>query len=77
LYQIDLSLARRIALTERMRLEVRGDVFNVLNRKQLGDPSGDVTVPAQFGIITSTINTTPIGSGTRGRFNSCCGYPSS
>jgi len=35
-----------------------------LNRTQLGDPSGDVTVPAQFAIIQSTINTTPIGSGT-------------
>jgi hypothetical protein len=29
-----------------------------------GDPSGDITVPAQFGIIQSTINTTPIGTGT-------------
>jgi hypothetical protein len=64
LYQIDLSLARRIALNEHMRIELRGEAFNLLNRAQLGDPNGDVTVPAQFGVITSTINTTPIGSGT-------------
>ena len=64
LYQIDLSLTRRIALGERARFEIRAEAFNVLNRAQLGDPIGDVTVPAQFGIIQSTINTTPIGSGT-------------
>ena len=64
LYQIDLSLARRIRFSERVGLEVRGDVFNSLNRAQLGAPSGDVTVPAQFGVIQSTVNTTQIGSGT-------------
>jgi hypothetical protein len=64
LYQVDLSLSRRIALSERTRLEIRGEAFNILNRTQLGDPTGDLTVPAQFGIIQSTINTTPIGSGT-------------
>jgi hypothetical protein len=64
LNQIDLSLTRQIALSERMRLQIRMDAFNVLNRTQLGTPVGDVTVPAQFGIIQSTINTTPIGSGT-------------
>jgi hypothetical protein len=47
-----------------MSLEIRAELFNVLNRSQLGDPSGDATVPAQFGVIQSTINTTPIGSGT-------------
>ena len=64
LYQIDLNLARRIAVTERLRLEIRGEAFNILNRAQYGDPTGDVTVPAQFGIIQSTVNTTPIGTGT-------------
>ena len=64
LYQIDMSLARRVALRERAGLEIPADAFNLLNRTQLGDPIGDVTVPSQFGIIQSTINTTPIGSGT-------------
>ena len=64
LYQIDMSLARRIALGERAGLEIRAETFNLLNRAQLGDPTGDITVPRQFGIIQSTINTTPIGSGT-------------
>ena len=64
LYQIDLGITRRIALNERVRLEIRAEAFNLLNRSQLGDPVGDVTVPSQFGVIQSTINTTPIGSGT-------------
>ena len=45
-------------------MELRAEAFNVLNRAQLGAPSGDITVPAQFGVIQSTVNTTPIGSGT-------------
>jgi hypothetical protein len=62
--QLDMSLARRVTLHERAALEMRWEVFNVFNRAQLGDPIGDVTVPAQFGVIQSTINTTPIGTGT-------------
>jgi hypothetical protein len=64
LYQIDLNLNRRIAITERAHLEIRAEAFNVLNRTELGDPTADVAAPSQFGIIQSTINTTPIGSGT-------------
>jgi outer membrane receptor protein involved in Fe transport len=64
LYQIDLSLAKRVVLSESMRLEIRADAFNLLNRVQLGDPTGNLTTPSQFGIIQSTINTTPIGTGT-------------
>jgi hypothetical protein len=63
-YQIDLSLAKRFSFGEQVRLEIRADAFNILNRAQYGDPSGDVTVPSQFGVIQSTINTTPIGTGT-------------
>jgi len=64
LVQIDAGLSRVFAIGEHSALEFRGEVFNVLNRAQLGDPSGDVTVPAQFGIIQSTVNATPIGTGT-------------
>ena len=64
LYQIDASLLRRIVFTERFSIEMRADAFNVLNRAQYADPTGDFTVPAQFGIIQATINTTPIGTGT-------------
>ena len=64
LVQIDAGLSKRFAMGEAAALEFRGEVFNVLNRTQLANPSGDVTVPAQFAIIQSTVNTTPIGTGT-------------
>jgi hypothetical protein len=62
--QLDLGLAKRAALGERAALQFRWEVFNVLNRAQNGQPSGNFTVPAQLGVIQSTINTTPVGTGT-------------
>src|SRR5262249_42774952 len=64
LTQIDLGLSKRFSVGERAAIEFRSEVFNLFNRAQYADPSGDVTVPAQFGIIQSTVNTTPIGAGT-------------
>jgi hypothetical protein len=49
---------------EKARFEIRAEAFNVLNRSQYGDPTGDVSVISQFGVIQSTINTTPVGTGT-------------
>jgi hypothetical protein len=64
LAQLDIGITRRFSLHEQTTLEFRGDIFNVFNRAQYGDPSGDITVPSQFAIIQSTVNTTPIGTGT-------------
>jgi hypothetical protein len=64
LVQVDAGLLKRVAIGERSGLEFRAEVFNVFNRAQLGNPNGDITVPAQFGLIQSTVNTTPIGTGT-------------
>ena len=64
LYQLDAGLAKQFSIAEHFALQFRWEVFNVFNRAQLGQPSGDVTVPAQFAVITSTINTTPVGTGT-------------
>ncbi len=64
LYQLDLGLSKRVALRERSAIEFRAEAFNIFNRAQYGDPIGDFTVLSQFGVIQSTINTTPIGTGT-------------
>ena len=40
--QVDLALRRRFALTERMNLQFRMDIFNLLNRPNFGDPVGDL-----------------------------------
>jgi hypothetical protein len=63
LYQLDLSLAKTVSLTERLRIQFRSDAFNIFNRAQYGQPSGTL-LTSQFGIITSTVNTTPVGTGT-------------
>jgi hypothetical protein len=64
LHQLDLGLSKRVPLGERSALEFRAEAFNIFNRAQYGDPIGDFTVLSQFGVIQSTINTTPIGTGT-------------
>lgn len=64
LYQLDVGLAKRFPISERAALQFRWEVFNVFNRTQLGQPSGDFTVSNQLGVIQSTINTGAIGSGT-------------
>jgi hypothetical protein len=64
LLQLDMGLGKQFAVTERVALQFRWEVFNVFNRAQYGQPSGDITVPSQFAVIQSTINTTPVGTGT-------------
>jgi hypothetical protein len=63
LYQLDLSLAKVVTVKERLRLQFRSDAFNIFNRAQYGQPSGTL-MTSQFGAITSTVNTTPVGTGT-------------
>lgn len=63
LYQLDLGLGKSISITERVGLQFRWEIFNAFNRAQYGQPSGTL-VAGQFGLITSTINTTPVGTGT-------------
>ncbi len=63
LYQLDLSLAKTFSITERLHLQFRSEAFNIFNRAQYGQPSGTL-LTSQFGAITSTVNTTPVGTGT-------------
>jgi len=66
--QLDLTLMKDVALTpERLRLRVRADVFNVLNRAQFGAPNGDVS-QVNFGTITTTISSYATGRGTPREF---------
>ncbi len=50
---LDLSLNKQIAVTERFRAEFRSEFFNVLNVVNFADPSGAIT-SANFGAITAT-----------------------
>jgi len=74
LWQIDPALTKDTKLSERVIFQFRAEAFNVLNRDQLGNPSGNLSSPL-FGQITQPWNTGPIGTGTprqlqfMGRFN--------
>jgi len=63
LWQADLGLAKHAAITERVHLQFRAEVFNVFNRAQYGAPVSDFS-SASFGHILSTVNTGPVGTGT-------------
>jgi hypothetical protein len=64
---VDLALVKDIVFVERVRLRLRADFFNVLNRAQYGAPNA-VLPAANFGVITSTISSYATGRGTPREF---------
>ena len=71
---MDMALAKRVALAERITLQFRAEFFNIFNHPQYGLPqstfgiTGSGQVIPGFGAINQTVNTTtpvsPVGSGT-------------
>jgi outer membrane receptor protein involved in Fe transport len=51
----DLSFQRRFEISERFRLELRTDVFNLFNNPAFASPSGSLR-SAQFGLSQQTLN---------------------
>jgi hypothetical protein len=51
-YQFDASLAKNFAVTERVRIQLRGEAFNLLNKTNLGAPNSNFSSGA-FGTVTS------------------------
>jgi hypothetical protein len=66
--QIDLSLRRRIAFTERESLMLRIDAFNILNHPNFALPNGIMTDPT-FGLSTQMLGRSLGAGGTSGGFN--------
>jgi hypothetical protein len=52
-WDFDVSLAKHFDITEQLRLQIRSDMFNVLNRYQLTNPTTNVN-SAFFGEIRGT-----------------------
>jgi len=48
---LDLALQRDVSITETVKLQLRAEAFNALNRTNLGTPNRFVNTP-QFGTIT-------------------------
>jgi hypothetical protein len=53
LWDTDLSLSKNIAVTERVRFQIRGDLFNAFNHTNFNAVSSGIT-SANFGRLTST-----------------------
>ena len=53
-WQSDMTISKSFSLTERFKLEVRGEAYNVFNRVQLANPIVDFN-NANFGKITSKL----------------------
>jgi hypothetical protein len=65
--EVEIGLSKDVAVTERMNLRFRADVFNLLNRAQFGAPNADLS-QSTFGAITSTISNYATGRGTPREF---------
>jgi hypothetical protein len=71
LWQADLGMAKNFPVRERISMDFRAEIFNIFNRAQYGNPSGNFTACANtpsacssFGNITSVVNSGATGSGT-------------
>jgi hypothetical protein len=49
---VSLSLFRIVQIKENVKLQIRGELFNLLNRVNFGLPGSTVTTPT-YGVITS------------------------
>jgi hypothetical protein len=67
-WQVDLSLRRRFRIMSHVNLDFRGEVFNVFNHPNFGEPDG-VLSSSSFGRATSMLNRALGAGGTSGGLN--------
>src|SRR5260370_24949141 len=68
----DFSTQKNFALSEKLRLQFRGELFNIFNTPQFGRPGTSLGNPT-FGIISSQANSPrQIQFGLKVLFLSCC-----
>ncbi|MDQ4123423.1 MAG: TonB-dependent receptor [Acidobacteriota bacterium] len=53
-FRADLTLSKNIRFTETMRLQLRGEVFNIFNKTNFTGFGTVATTPTSFGVITGT-----------------------
>lgn len=56
---VDFSVAKVTSITERLKLEIRGDAFNLFNHAEFANPSTNIA-SSRFGRITTTGDTNPV-----------------
>lgn len=62
LFNVDLSAIKNTSISERLKFQIRGEVFNVFNHPNFGQP-GSTLGSSGFGVIYNTLGRT-IGFGT-------------
>jgi hypothetical protein len=53
---LDLSLAKKVLITEGVGFEFRAESFNLFNRVQFAPPTAQADVPSTFGVVSSQVN---------------------
>jgi hypothetical protein len=56
-WNLDLSIGKRTAITEKVKTVFSFDFLNVFNRVEYADPALDLRNPAAFGVLTAQFNT--------------------
>jgi hypothetical protein len=51
-FNIDASLHKAFAITERLNFQLRGEAFNLLNNVHLNQPGANASAASSFGVIT-------------------------
>jgi len=51
---IDFSIFKNFALTESLKMEVRGQAYNLTNTLHFGNPNANLS-QGNFGVITTTV----------------------
>ena len=55
-WELDTSLIKQVSISERFKLDIRADAFNLLNHTAFATPAVSISNAATFGQITSTAN---------------------
>ena len=63
-WEMDSALEKKTPLTEKVSLKFRVEAFNLLNHPIFADPAATTSSASSFGVITSTLNTGAVGTGT-------------
>jgi len=54
-WNLDMSLGKKTAITERVSVSISADVFNIFNHPNFADPTLNISQKASFGVISTQL----------------------